>query len=82
MTTAAQAAANRENGKKSKGPKTQEGKNRSRCNAFVDGLAGKGVVMTEIDFRDYEQRARSCTRRYGPTTTWRLCTSMASLMSR
>ncbi len=40
----ARTLANRENAKKSTGPKTAEGKARSRGNAFKHGLAGQGVV--------------------------------------
>ena len=40
----ARTVANRENAKKSTGPRTQEGKERSRANAFKHGLSGSGVA--------------------------------------
>lgn len=43
----AKRAANRENAKKSTGPKTPEGKERSRANAFKHGLTGEGVVKAD-----------------------------------
>jgi len=51
MTSDARRAANRENAKKSTGPRTQEGKERSRANAFKHGRAGAGVVVEE-ELRD------------------------------
>lgn len=49
MTSEKQAAANRENARKSTGPKTDAGKNRSRLNAMRHGLTGQVSVMTEED---------------------------------
>jgi len=43
----AKRAANRENAKKSTGPKSAEGKERSRANAFKHGLTGEGVVKAD-----------------------------------
>lgn len=42
-------AANRENAKKSTGPRTEEGKERSRANAFQHGLSGSGVAWPGED---------------------------------
>ena len=72
MTTVAQVTANRENGSKSRGPKTAVGKERSRCNAYVDGLAGAGVVLSERDRRNCDERVRALSASLQPATiTWK-----------
>lgn len=45
MATLRQIQANRLNAQKSTGPRTEEGKGRSRANALKHGLTGAGVVM-------------------------------------
>ncbi len=45
----AKLAANRTNALKSTGPKTPEGKARSRANAYRHGMAGDGVVLVDED---------------------------------
>jgi hypothetical protein len=47
--TEAQLKANRENAKRSSGPRTIEGKKRSSLNAFRHGLTGQIVVHTPED---------------------------------
>jgi hypothetical protein len=44
MTSFRQIAANRRNASKSTGPTTEEGKQRSRCNAVRDGLRAETVI--------------------------------------
>ena len=44
-TSPARIAANQKNAERSTGPKTEEGKNRSRLNAFRHGLAGSGDLV-------------------------------------
>ncbi len=48
-TSEARIKANRENAKKSTGPRTAEGKARSRCNALKHGLTGSGVALPTED---------------------------------
>jgi len=45
----ARLAANRANAQKSTGPKTEEGKARSRENSYKHGLSGEGVVLSAED---------------------------------
>lgn len=59
MTTQAQITANRQNGRKSKGPKTAHGKAISAANSRKHGLLSRDVVgPTEdpADFRDFHER--------------------------
>ena len=48
-TSAARIEANRRNSLHSTGPKTPEGKERSRANALKHGLTGEGVVVLAED---------------------------------
>lgn len=52
----AQIAANRQNAARSTGPKTVEGKEASRANAYKHGLAGAGVVLPEREAAEVERR--------------------------
>jgi hypothetical protein len=55
-TSEAKIEANRQNSAKSTGPKTVEGKEKSRQNAYKHGLTGAGVVMPDEDAVEVERR--------------------------
>jgi hypothetical protein len=54
MSTLKQIEANRLNAIKSTGPKTSQGKERSRCNAIRHGLSAETVIVGLEDVHDYE----------------------------
>src|SRR5271156_6231977 len=53
MTSFKRIDANRRNARKSTGPITQEGKQRSRCNAIRHGLTAETVIGALEDAEDY-----------------------------
>ena len=62
MATAAQIEANRRNSQRSTGPRTQQGKDRSKLNALVHGCRADILVLPTEDPGLFEDRSR----------TWRL----------
>jgi hypothetical protein len=54
MTSFRQIEANRRNARKSTGPITEEGKQRSRCNAVRHGLMAETVIGALEDAEDYK----------------------------
>ena len=56
MPTEAQRKANRENAKKSTGPRTPEGKARSSQNALKHGLLARDAVMADEDPAEYDRQ--------------------------
>src|SRR5580698_8523390 len=54
MTSFKQVEANRANARKSTGPITEEGKQRSRCNAVRHGLTAETVISALEDTEDYK----------------------------
>ena len=54
MTSFKQIDANRRNARKSTGPMTAEGKQRSRCNAIRHGLTAETVIGALEDAEDYK----------------------------
>lgn len=64
-----QIAANRQNARKSTGPITAEGKERSRENALKHGLTGAGIVQPPALETAYHQRAAAYRAELRPATT-------------
>jgi hypothetical protein len=54
MTSPRQIDANRRNARKSTGPNTEDGKQRSRCNAVRHGLTAETVIGVLEDAEDYK----------------------------
>jgi hypothetical protein len=55
-TSKARINANRQNALRSTGPKTPEGKERSRANSYKHGLTGAGTVLPEREAAEVERR--------------------------
>ena len=68
MTTIKQIEANRLNALKSTGPRTEEGKRRSRCNAIRHGLTAETVIVGLEDPQDYESFEATIIADYDPVT--------------
>jgi hypothetical protein len=64
MTSLRQILANRQNALKSTGPKTDEGKQRSRCNAVRHGLAAETVIGALENAEDYKAFEAAITADY------------------
>src|SRR3954453_22835931 len=64
--TAKRRAANRRNARLSTGPKTEEGKSRSRENALKHGMAGAGGVMHGADLEPLRIRLDEWTETLKP----------------
>jgi hypothetical protein len=64
MTSLKQIAANRHNASKSTGPRTEEGKQHTRCNAVRHGLTAETVIGTLEDAEDYKAFEAAITADY------------------
>ncbi len=64
----AQIRANRENAKRSTGPKTQEGKERVRQNALKHGLTGSGVALPSEDQAEISSLFSELQAQFRPKT--------------
>ena len=64
MTSLKQIEANRLNALKSTGPRTDEGKQHSRCNAMRHGLTAETVIADLEDKQDYEAFETAVTTCY------------------
>ena len=72
MTTEKQIAANRENAKKSTGPRTSNGKRKSRRNALRHGLTAETVIDVLEEAADYEALAAAINADFRPATNFEL----------
>jgi len=70
MTTDRQIAANRENAKKSTGPRTKNGKRRSRRNALRHGLTAETVIEVLENAADYAALAKGINADFRPATNF------------
>src|SRR5665213_2950573 len=68
MTSLKKIAANRLNSYKSTGPRTQEGKQRSRCNALRHGLTAETVVTALESAADYQAYEAAIAADHCPRT--------------
>ena len=68
MSSLKQIEANRLNALKSTGPRTEEGKRRSRCNAIHHGLTAETIIVGVEDPEDYESFEATIIADYDPTT--------------
>ena len=66
MISTKQLQANRNNARKSTGPKTQEGRNRSRMNALRHGLTGQVTTMTGEDRAAHQQFCQALIHSLAP----------------
>jgi hypothetical protein len=84
MAAERQIAANRQNAKKSTGPRSEIGKQRSRRNAFRHGLAAESVVTAFEDQAAYRKFERVILADYAAETAMErgLVTRLASLLWR
>jgi len=64
MTSFRQFEANRRNARRSTGPTTEEGKQRSRCNAVRHGLTAETVIGALEDAEDYNAFEAAITADY------------------
>ena len=65
----ARIAANRLNARKSTGPKSEEGKERSRANAVKHGMTGEGIALGSEEAAAVEARLSGFEADYRPVTT-------------
>jgi hypothetical protein len=64
--SAARAEASRANGRRSRGPTTPEGKERSRRNGCKEGLTGAGTVLPQAAAAEVERREAELARDFRP----------------
>jgi len=72
MATEKQIAANRANAQKSTGPRTEEGKSRTRMNALRDGFTGQVITLSAEDLPVFEKFKSDLIKDLAPKTTMEL----------
>jgi hypothetical protein len=84
MTSFRQIEANRRNARRSTGPTTEQGKQRSRCNAVRHGLTAETVIGALEDAEDYRAFEATITADYdaGSAVERELVLRLASLLWR
>src|SRR5207248_9477888 len=84
MTSYRQIEANRRNALKSTGPKTESGKQVSRCNAVRHGLTAETVLSAFEDAEDYKAFEAAITADYDAQSAVEreLCLRLASVLWR
>ena len=68
-TSDARIKANQANALKSTGPKTEEGKARSRQNGLKHGLTGRGIVLAEQDAAEVDARNQAFRAELAPKSS-------------
>ncbi len=68
IASEARLAANRANALKSSGPRTAEGKQRSRCNAIKHGMTGEGVALSGEEAAAVEERLAGFEAQFRPVS--------------
>jgi hypothetical protein len=68
MASAKQIAANRRNAQKSTGPRTPQGKLKSRCNALRHGLTAETVIDVFENVEDYQTFEQALLAHYAPAS--------------
>jgi hypothetical protein len=68
MVSKMQLEANRANARRSTGPRTAEGKSRSRLNALKHGLSAKSIVIGDERPEDFEALRDAVVEHYRPRT--------------
>jgi hypothetical protein len=71
MTSQARIEANRKNAQKSTGPKTAEGKARSRFNGLTHGLRSEQIVLPTEDRAEFEAELQAWNEDWKPPTAAR-----------
>jgi hypothetical protein len=70
MVSQQQLEANRANARRSTGPRTTEGKSRSKMNALTHGLSAKAIVIGDEKPEDFEALRDAVIAHYQPNTAF------------